>query len=135
MRLSNSLNVLLLALSSLSLSFAANDATTARSIAYNGVKVLRVPTGASTAALYDVVSRLELTGGLWTELVSNSHLDLEVPQDKFAEFLTAAEKYVKEQGLQEGLRVMHKDLGQSIRQESEQPEQRNFRRGESLFLF
>ena len=85
---------------------------------YDGIKVLRIPTGNSTAKLNRFVEDLDLD--IWTHSVRpNSHIDVEVPKDKFQSFTTSINKLLTEEGITTPVEVMHEDLGASIRKEAE----------------
>ncbi|KAH6904176.1 putative carboxypeptidase [Coprinopsis sp. MPI-PUGE-AT-0042] len=79
---------------------------------YNGVKVLRIPTGNSTARLDTLIDSLDLD--VWTHSSRpNSHIDVQVPKDVYTSFTSKVNSILKEEG------VMHEDLGASIRKEAE----------------
>ncbi|KAJ3514780.1 hypothetical protein NLJ89_g2182 [Agrocybe chaxingu] len=88
------------------------------SFPYIGVKVLRVPTGNTTAALDDLVSQFDLSS--WTSVSRpNSHIDVEVPKTKLDAFTTAAQAILDQDGITNSIETMHEDLAASIRKESE----------------
>ncbi|KAF9524325.1 putative carboxypeptidase [Crepidotus variabilis] len=85
---------------------------------YDNVKVLRIPTGNVTERLDALVSKYDLT--LWTlHPLPNSHLDVEVPQDKYSQFIGDVNAVLNAGGIQHSIVTMHEDLGDSIRKESE----------------
>jgi Carboxypeptidase activation peptide len=85
---------------------------------YDGIKVLRIPTGNSTAKLDAFVESLDLN--IWTHSVRpNSHLDVEVPKNVYKTFTSGINKLLKEEGITYPVEVMHEDLGVSIRKEAE----------------
>jgi hypothetical protein len=85
---------------------------------YDGVKVLRVPTGASTAALDALISELGLER--WTQAsVPSSHIDVEVPADVLDYFVKEANAISASQDVTYPIETMHEDLGASIRLETE----------------
>lgn len=84
---------------------------------YDNVKVLRLPTGNVTDQLNALVSKYDLT--LWTlHPLPNSHLDVEVPQAKYSDFIKEAKGVLNSGGIAHSIVTMHEDLGQSIREES-----------------
>ena len=91
---------------------------------YLGVKVVRIPTGPSTAALdkiKDLVSSLQLE--LWTTRPTvNSHVDVEITPAAYDTFMTSVSDILGEAGILEPVTVMHEDLGQSILDESRIPD-------------
>ncbi|CAA7260302.1 unnamed protein product [Cyclocybe aegerita] len=88
------------------------------SFPYIGVKVLRIPTGNTTAAIDDIVAQFDLSS--WTAVSRpNSHIDVEVPKDKFAAFTKAAKTILNQEGITYPIETMHEDLAASIRKESE----------------
>ncbi|PPQ70189.1 hypothetical protein CVT24_003905 [Panaeolus cyanescens] len=85
---------------------------------YDGIKVLRIPTGNSTARLDSLIESLDLS--VWTHASRpNSHIDVEVPKDVYKIFTSSVGKILKEEGVTYPIEVMHEDLGVSIRKESE----------------
>lgn len=87
-------------------------------VQYQGVKVLRVPVGEDTAPIDQLISTLSLER--WTvHSTPNSHVDVEVPQDKYDEFVSAVDKISAESNITQDIVVMHEDLAQSIKEESE----------------
>lgn len=84
---------------------------------YDGVKVLRVPTGASTTALDELISSLHLER--WTQRSHpSSHIDVEVPADVLDYFVKEANAISASQNVTYPIVTMHEDLGESIRQET-----------------
>jgi hypothetical protein len=84
---------------------------------YDGVKVLRVPTGADTAPLDTLIESFELER--WTTgSTANSHIDVQVPQDKYSEFISAVAGISATGNVTRSVITMHEDLGKSIREES-----------------
>ena len=101
-------------------------AAPARSLAlpYNGVKVFRVPTGPSEDSLANLKALIaELDLHSWTTVpVVNSHVDLEVPNDKLQRFTTSIYDILENSGARaQGFEIetMHEDLAESILTESE----------------
>jgi len=87
-------------------------------VLYHNVKVVRIPTGPNTSKLESLVTKYQLN--VWTEHASpNSHLDVEVPREKYTSFTTAVDGILKEEGITTPIVTMHEDLGESIRKESE----------------
>ncbi len=85
---------------------------------YDNVKVLRIPTGHDISKLESLISEYQLN--VWTEhLLPNSHLDIEVPAEKFSNFTTTINSILKDDGITAPIITMHEDLGESIRKESE----------------
>ena len=85
---------------------------------YDNIKVFRIPTGHNTSKLDTVVSQYQLNR--WTErTLPNSHVDLEVPLPKLANFTNAINAILAEEGITQPIITMHEDLGVSIRQEFE----------------
>jgi hypothetical protein len=88
------------------------------SVQYQGFKVLRIPTGPNTLKLEALVTNYQLN--VWTEhALPNSHLDVEVPPEKYTSFATAVDSILKDDGITTPIVTMHNDLGESIRKESE----------------
>jgi hypothetical protein len=88
------------------------------SVRYQNFKVIRIPTGTDTSKLESLVAQYRLN--VWTEhALPNSHLDVEVPPDKYTNFTTAVDGILKEEGITTRIVVMHEDLGESLRKESE----------------
>jgi hypothetical protein len=84
---------------------------------YDGVKVLRVPTGADVKPIEALIESLDLER--WTTTpTANSHVDVEVPQDKHDEFVAAANAISATANIKQPIVTMHEDLGKSIRDES-----------------
>jgi len=101
-------------------------ATPAHSLAlqHKGVKVLRVPTGPSEESLADLKALIASLGlNSWTDIPAvNSHVDLEVPQDKLQSFMEPARDILKKSGATaQGFEIetMHEDLAEGILAESE----------------
>ncbi|PPQ70195.1 hypothetical protein CVT24_003911 [Panaeolus cyanescens] len=93
---------------------AANDYPTT---GYEGVKVLRIPTGKDTTALDALIKRLDLN--VWTHASRPfSHVDVEVPSDLYNTFLSSIEKISQDSGISNSFTVLHDDLGASIRKEA-----------------
>ena len=112
MKLGRFLSFLLSALPVLAVTFQDT------SVIYDNVKVLRIPTGNNTSKLDSLVSKYELN--VWTvHTRPNSHLDVEVPAEKYTGFTTAVSSILKEDGIPVPIITMHEDLGASIRKESE----------------
>lgn len=93
--------------------FAAAAYALPAKVTYDGTKVLRIETGDSekaAAGLKKIITDLGLP--LWTQIVApNTHVDFEVPKEKFAAFKKAvAGEFTYE--------TMHEDLGASIKEES-----------------
>ena len=87
-------------------------------VLYHNVKVVRIPTGPNTSKLESLVSEYRLN--VWTEHPSpNSHLDVEVPSEKYSSFTAAVDGILKEEGITTPIVTMHEDLGESIRKERE----------------
>ena len=85
---------------------------------YDGVKVLRIPTGASTTQLDTLIESLDLD--VWTHSSRpHSHIDVQVPKDVYKSFTERVGKILKEEGVTHPVEVMHEDLGVSIRKEAE----------------
>ena len=85
---------------------------------YDNVKVLRIPTGRDTFKLASLISEYQLS--VWTEhLLPNSHLDVEVPAEVYWNVTTTVNGILEEDGITAPIIVMHEDLGESIRKESE----------------
>jgi hypothetical protein len=85
---------------------------------YEGVKVLRVPTGADITPLENLVSSLNLER--WTSQFSPySHADVEVPKDKYDAFMNGVNSLMTEEQRRVGIVTMHENLAESIRLESE----------------
>jgi hypothetical protein len=88
------------------------------SVRYRNHKVIRIPTGSNTLKLESLVTEYQLN--VWTEhVLPNSHLDVEVPPEKYTSFTSAVDGVLKEQGITTPIGMMHEDLGQSIEKESE----------------
>ena len=112
MKLSRFLGLFLSALPVLAVPFQDNCAL------YNGVKVIRIPTGDISDKLASLVSEYGLD--VWTgHTQPNSHLDVEVPAAKYPEFSTAVSSLLKDDGITVPIITMHEDLAASIRNESE----------------
>ena len=90
---------------------------------YDGVKVVRVVTENDLRAANKVVKIIaELGLSKWTSVVEvNKPIDFEVPADKWEDF--------NQRVSGTSFKIMHEDLGQSIREESAGSE----RNGESEF--
>jgi hypothetical protein len=92
---------------------------------YMGTKVVRVPTGPSTDVLQklkSVISDLQLE--LWTGTPRvNSHVDVEVPPLAYDAFTRATNQLLKDAGILEPVTMMHEDLGKSILEESNIPDE------------
>ena len=87
-------------------------------VRYHNGKVVRIPTGPNTSKLESLVSKYQLN--VWTEHASpNSHLDVEVPPEKYTSFTTAVDGILKEEGITTPIVTMHEDLEESIRKELE----------------
>ncbi|PPQ71458.1 hypothetical protein CVT24_011970 [Panaeolus cyanescens] len=85
---------------------------------YDGIKVLRIPTGNSTARLDALIDTLDLS--VWTHAsLPNSHIDVEVPKNVFKKFTSSVGQILKDEGVNAAVEVMHEDLGVSIRKEAE----------------
>ncbi|KAF9051992.1 putative carboxypeptidase [Panaeolus papilionaceus] len=85
---------------------------------YDGIKVLRIPTGKNTAKLDALIESLELD--VWTHASRpDSHVDVEVPKNIYKTFTSSVSKILKEEGVTYPVEIMHEDLGVSIRKESE----------------
>ncbi|KIM30630.1 hypothetical protein M408DRAFT_66407 [Serendipita vermifera MAFF 305830] len=91
---------------------------------YLGVKVVRVPTGPSTAALDELkglISSLQLQ--LWTTVPTvNSHVDVEIPPSAYDTFMNSVSSILGDAGILEPVKVMHDDLGKAILDESTVPD-------------
>ena len=88
------------------------------SVHYQNFKVIRIPTGQNTLKLESLVNEYQLN--LWTEhALPNSHLDVEVPPEKYANFTMAVNSILKEEGITTPIVTMHENLGESIRKEGE----------------
>lgn len=110
---------ILAALASAALSvLAAPAAAVDSTLQYDGVKVLRVPVGADIAPIDKLVSSLDLER--WTtRSIPNSHVDVEVPQDKYDYFVSEVKKISQSSKISLDIVTMHEDLGKSIREERE----------------
>lgn len=90
---------------------------------YMGVKVVRVPTGPSVEILQrleSVVSDLNLE--LWTGTPRiNAHVDVEVPPAVYDAFMSATNELLSDAGILQPVTIMHEDLGMSILDESNVP--------------
>ena len=91
---------------------------------YKGVKVFRVPTGPSEESLEHLralIAKIDLSS--WTAApVVNSHVDLEVSEDKLQSFTTSIHDILENSGARaKGFEIetMHEDLAESILAESE----------------
>ena len=88
------------------------------SVRYQNFKVIRIPTGQNTLKLESLVTEYQLN--LWTEhALPNSHLDVEVPPEKYTNFTRAVDAVLKEEGITTPIVTMHENLGESIRKEGE----------------
>lgn len=88
------------------------------SLRYQNFKVIRIPTGPNTLKLESLVTEYQLN--TWTEhALPNSHLDVEVPPEKYTTFTKAVNGILAEEGITAPVVLMHNDLGESIRKESE----------------
>jgi len=83
---------------------------------YDGIKVLRVPTVDKVDAFDELIDSLSLQRWKGTR----QHIDVEVPADKYDDFLAAANSLYRNSTAAEGVEVttMHDDLGASIREET-----------------
>ena len=99
------------------LAIPVEEASTDHVSRYDGVKVLRVPTGADIKPIEALIESLDLER--WTtNPTANSHVDVEVPQDKLDEFVQAANVISATANIKQPIITMHEDLGKSIREES-----------------
>ena len=106
------LSIFLSALAVLAVPFQDNCAH------YDNVKVIRIPTGDINDKLDSLVSEYGLD--VWTgHTQPNSHLDVEVPAEKYSGFSTAVSGLLKDDGITVPIITMHEDLAASIRNESE----------------
>lgn len=84
---------------------------------YDGIKVLRIPTGNSTSRLDSLIDSLDLS--VWTHSTRpNSHIDVQVPKDVYKTFTSSVSEILKQEGVTYPVEVMHEDLGASIREEA-----------------
>jgi hypothetical protein len=95
----------------------AKDAATL-SHPYDGLKVLRVPTGnaSSVKQLDELISHRGYER--WTtNSRENSYIDVQVPSADVDDFIGAAGAANSEQNLRSSVKTLHEDLGESIRAE------------------
>ncbi|KAH6913460.1 putative carboxypeptidase [Coprinopsis sp. MPI-PUGE-AT-0042] len=103
----------LLALALPTISIPVHDHT----MGYDGIKVLRIPTGNSTTQLDSLIESLDLS--VWTHSTqANSHIDVQVPKDVYKTFTASVNKILKAEGVTYPVEIMHEDLGASIREEA-----------------
>ena len=103
-----------LALASLVTSCAALQQAADYASRYDGVRVLRVPTGSQADALNALVDSYGLTR--WDTRAT--HVDVQVPKDVYGDFADAVASLGANATEGMEVMVMHQDLGASIREES-----------------